>query len=296
MSQTNTIDNPTENSNNSNNGATESASEASTAVQPEHEASHSDDDSSIHDFDFTLICEYFASINRQGPGSDKATRRALSFVPGINAHSRIADIGCGTGSSALLLAHDTGAQVTAIDLFPQFLTQLSARAEDAGVSKHITTAAASMDALDYAEASFDLLWCEGAIYNIGFEKGLRLWRPMLKDGGYIAVTDATWLTDDRPAEVEAFWHDAYPGITDMAGNLAAIQRCGYTPAAAFVLPDECWTENFYEPQRQAQDIFLSRHGDDKTAQALVANQRHEAEIFSRFHQYYGYAFYIARKS
>lgn len=291
MSQTNTTNNPTDN-----NGVAQTTAAATSSTQPASETSHCEDDSSIHDFDFTLICEYFASIDRQGPGSDAATRRALSFIPDIDARSHIADIGCGTGSSALLLAADTGAHVTAIDLFPQFLTRLSERADAAGISSRIGTSAASMDALDYANETFDLLWCEGAIYNIGFEKGLRTWRPMLKDGGYIAVTDATWLTDSRPNEVETFWRDAYPGITDMSGNLAAIQRCGYTPVAAFVLPQDCWTTNFYVPQQQAQDIFLSRHGDDKTAQALVANQRHEAEIFSRFHQYYGYVFYIARKS
>ncbi len=293
MSQTNTTDNQTDNNSN---GAAESPAATSTSTQPTAEASHSDDNSSIHDFDFSLICEYFASIDRQGPGSDEVTRRALSFVPGINTHSRIADIGCGTGSSTLLLAADTGARVTAIDLFPQFLTRLSQRADAAGLSTHIDTSAASMDALDYADETFDLLWCEGAIYNIGFEKGLHTWRPMLKDRGYIAVTDATWLTDSRPNEVETFWRDAYPGITDMSGNLAAIQRCGYTPVAAFVLPQECWTTNFYEPQQQAQALFLSRHADDKTAQALVANQRHEAAIYSRYHRYYGYVFYIARKA
>lgn len=292
MSQTNTNNNQTDITD-SNTAST--SAETSTSTPHPAEASHFDEDSSIHDFDFSLICEYFASIDRQGPGSDEATRRALDFIPGIGTHSHIADIGCGTGSSALLLAADTGAHVTAIDLFPQFLTRLSERAQSAGLSRHIDTLAASMDALDYDDATFDLLWCEGAIYNIGFEKGLRTWRPMLKDGGYIAVTDATWLSDSRPAEVEAFWRDAYPGITDMAGNLAAIQRCGYTPVAAFVLPEECWTTNFYEPQQQAQTLFLSRHPGDKTAQALVTNQRHEAAIYSRHHRHYGYVFYIARK-
>ena len=35
---------------------------------------------SVHEFDFTLICEYFSSLKRQGPGSDEATLRALSFT------------------------------------------------------------------------------------------------------------------------------------------------------------------------------------------------------------------------
>ena len=260
-------------------------------------ASHSDASgcASIHDFDFALICEYFASIDRQGPGSDEATRLALGFTKGIGHYSHIADIGCGTGSSALILAKDTGARVTAVDLFPQFLARLSERASAAGLSDRVTTAAASMDALGYADSTFDLLWCEGAIYNIGFEKGLQAWRPMLKDGGYIAVTDATWLTDSRPSEVEAFWKDAYPGITTMAENIRTLQNCGYAPVAAFVLPDECWTTNFYVPQQRAQEAFLARHGSSQTALGLVRNQRHEAELFNRYHQYYGYVFYIARK-
>lgn len=252
--------------------------------------------SSIHDFDFSLICEYFASIDRQGPGCDEATRRALAFVPGINADSRIADIGCGTGSSAILLAADTGAHVTAVDLFPMFLERLTRRAADRRVADRITTLAASMDALPFADNSLDLIWCEGAIYNIGFENGLRSWHRMLRDGGYIAVTDATWLTETRPAEVADFWEDAYPAITDIATNIATMQRCGYTPVATFVLPVECWTANFYEPQQSAQRIFLSRHGDDRTAQSLVANQQHEAAIYDRYHDYYGYVFYIARKN
>ena len=254
-----------------------------------------DDCASIHDFDFALICEYFASIDRQGPGSDEATRLALGFTKGIASGSRIADIGCGTGSSALLLAKDTGASVTAIDLFPQFLTRLAERASAAGLADRITTAASSMDALGYADDTFDMIWCEGAIYNIGFEKGLQYWKPMLKGGGYIAVTDATWLTDNRPTEIKAFWRDAYPGITTMAENIRTIQRCGYTPVAAFSLPDACWTSNFYVPQQLAQEAFLARHGSDPTALGLVRNQRHEAELFSRYHQYYGYVFYIARK-
>lgn len=126
MYQSNTSNNRIDNNSND---ATEI--EPTKASQPEGRTSHNEDDLSIHDFDFALICEYFASIDRQGPGSDEATRRALSFVPNIDACSRIADIGCGTGSSTLLLAADTGAHVTAIDLFPQFLTRLSERAKAA---------------------------------------------------------------------------------------------------------------------------------------------------------------------
>ena len=54
-------------------------------------------------------------------------------------------------------------------------------------------------------------------------------------------------------------------------------------------------ENFYEPQCEAQRRFLARYPDNATAADLIANQRHEAALFERYHEYYGYSFFIARK-
>ena len=42
----------------------------------------SNENKSIHEFDFSLICEYFSSVERQGPGSAETTIKALSFVEG----------------------------------------------------------------------------------------------------------------------------------------------------------------------------------------------------------------------
>ena len=37
---------------------------------------------------------------------------------------------------------------------------------------------------------------------MGFEAGLRAWEPLLKPGGYIAVTELTWLQPDPPRSEE----------------------------------------------------------------------------------------------
>jgi hypothetical protein len=44
-----------------------------------------------------------------------------------------------------------------------------------------------MEDLHLEASSLDLIWSEGAIYNMGFEKGLQSWHQFLKTGGYIAV-------------------------------------------------------------------------------------------------------------
>ena len=75
-----------------------------------------------------------------------------------------------------------------------------------------------------------------------------------------------------------------------------MRKAGYHDISTFVLPEECWTLNFYEPQKEAQRLFLQRHPDNSTAMDLVDNMRREAEMYSRYHDYYGYVFYIGRKN
>jgi len=250
---------------------------------------------SIHEFDYSLICEYFSSIDRQGPGSDASTLQALSFMDPLTPKARIADLGCGTGSSAIILAKAAEAEIVALDLFPDFLDKLIHRASDEGVSDRIHPIVGSMDALPFEEESFDVIWSEGAIYNIGFERGLREWYKYIKPGGYVAISEVSWLTDERPDEIEQFWQDAYAEIDTIGNKVAQIQRCGYRLVAAFVLPDDCWITNYYIPQRQAQEMFLKKYPDCEIAASLVANQRHEAELYSKYKAHYGYVFFIAQK-
>jgi hypothetical protein len=105
----------------------------------------------------------------------------------------------------------------------------------------------------------DLIWSVGAIYNIGFERGIREWRPFLKTGGFIAVPEASWFTEERPSEIHAFWKEAYPEIDTISNKVAQMQKAGYIPTATFVLPENCWTEHFYAPQVAAQETFLKKY-------------------------------------
>ena len=137
----------------------------------------------ISDFDYRIIAAFFAGLDRQGPGDDAQTRRALSFIDGLPPRPRIADIGCGTGRQTAVLASALDGPVTAVDLLPEMIEGLHRRMETEGRTEQVTGIVASMLSLPFAEASFDLLWAEGSIYNIGFEKGLTQWRGGLQTPG-----------------------------------------------------------------------------------------------------------------
>ena len=81
--------------------------------------------SSVHDFDINLICEYFLGLERQGPGSPEATIRALSFIGNLPNESKIADLGCGTGGQTMVLAQNTKGTITALDRYPGLLIFLT---------------------------------------------------------------------------------------------------------------------------------------------------------------------------
>ena len=255
----------------------------------------SNDNTSIHEFDLNLICEYFSNLERQGPGSPEVTIKALSFIDSLTDESRIADIGCGTGGQTMVLAQHAPGYITGIDLFPTFIDLFNANAGSLNLQDKVKGIVGSMDNLPFQYEELDLIWSEGAIYNIGFERGLNEWRKFLKTGGYIAVSEVSWFTGERPAEINDFWQDAYPEIDTVPNKIAQLQKAGYIPVSTFILPENCWTEHFYALQATAQEIFLKKHANNKTARGFIANQQHETQLYYKYKEYYGYAFYIGKK-
>lgn len=263
--------------------------------EPESNFSSSPNGPSVFGFDYNLICEYFLNTKRQGPGSPEITRKALSFIDNLTDESLIADIGCGTGGQTLVLARHAPGCITGVDLFPGFIDRFNRNAGELKLQDRVKGIVGSMDCLPFREEEFDLIWSEGAISHIGFERGLKEWRKFLKTGGYVAVSEATWFTEERPAEIYNFWRDAYPEIDTVSHKIAQVQKAGYLPVAAFMLPENCWTEHYYAPQAVARERFLDKYAGNKTAEEFMALQRYEEALYRKYKEFYGYVFYIAKK-
>jgi ubiquinone/menaquinone biosynthesis C-methylase UbiE len=209
---------------------------------------------------------------------------------------KVADIGCGTGASAIQLAQELNAEVTAVDFLPPFIEELRARAKAQGVADRITTLECSMDALPFTEGEFDVIWSEGAIYNMGFKAGVSAWKRFLKPGGKLVVSEITWLTAERPSGLQDHWDAEYPEIDVASAKIKSLEQRGYTPEGYFYLPESCWIDNYYRPLQNGFDAFVERNGGSPQVREIVECEKKEVALYKKYRRYYSYGVYIARKS
>ncbi len=244
-----------------------------------------------------LLIDLHLPGERQGPGSDACTERAIELA-GLNANTplNIADIGCGTGAASLVLARQLNAQITAVDFLAPFLAELRARAKAQGLEHRLTTLCASMERLPFEAEQYDVIWSEGAVYNIGFEQGLKDWRGYLKPDGLMVLSEISWLTDSRPAELDTHWTNAYAEIDTIANKIDVIKRQGYSLVDHFVLPENCWMQHYYQPMMDRFDAFLAEHSDSAEARAIVESEKAEMALFQRYKDQFAYVMYIAKKT
>ena len=243
-----------------------------------------------------LLVDFHKDAERQGPGSSFETKKALNLININKDHKlKIADIGCGSGAQTITLAQNIEGEITAIDLFPEFLEKLNSKAKELGLQDKITTLEKSMEELPFGKEEFDIIWSEGAIYIIGFETGIKEWKSYLKPGGYLAVSEITWITNSRPKELEEYWHKEYPEIDRASNKIRILEENGYSLVGYFILPQESWIDNYYKPMDKRFPAFLEQHNHSEMARNIVEETKEEIRKYHKDTDYYSYGFYIAKK-
>lgn len=242
-----------------------------------------------------IFFEIHKNLPREGPGDKESTVKALSFVSNLPENGKILDIACGPGMQTMDLADNTSADIEAIDTHQPFLEVLEEKITTAGLKHRVHTRNHSMFNLDYEEESFDLIWSEGAIYIIGFEKGIKDWKRFLKPGGHLVVSEVSWLQKEISKEPQAFWGKNYPDIDHISKNIKKIEHSGFTPVAHFVLPEEAWWKYYYNPLIKRVEDLRIKHQGDAEWERILEEELEEIELFKNYASEYGYVFYIMKK-
>lgn len=242
-----------------------------------------------------LFFEVFEPLPRQGPGSRACAEHALKLCAELPTTPDVLDLGCGAGAQTLHLAQLTEARsILAIDSHAPNIDRLRAAAAEHGLTDRIEARVADFAQPDHAPGNFDLIWSEGALYNIGIERALELYHAPLRPGGYLAFTEAVWRTTQPAPEVRAAFAD-YPAMGKAVDVVAIVERQPFTLVGHFTLPDESWWEDFYTPMLERIEELRTKYGGDGEALGLLDELAAEPAMHRRHAAEYGYEFFVLRR-
>jgi len=152
-----------------------------------------------------------------------------------------------------------------------------------------------MDAMDFREGTFDLIWSEGALYTIGFENALKKCRTLLKPGGYLAASELCWLADDAPREARDFFASEYPEMKTVTDNVELFCDCGLELLGHFTEPDSAWWDDCYTPMRKLLPGLRKKYAGVPDALALFDECDAEMAVHEKYSKSYGYEFFVCRR-
>ena len=235
---------------------------------------------------------FFGAMEKLGPGGKEHTLRVLEMLP-KKQFKTIIDAGCGTGLQTITLASELQTPVHAIDIHQPFLDSLKERAKAAGVNQFIETHCIDIKDVSAVFSNIDLLWSEGAAYNIGFNNALEIWAHAITTGGIVVVSELAWLTSNIPEVVKVFFSVAYPEMQHTDQNIRVAENSGYKVLNTYTLPNSAWEENYYDILEEKALKFSSH--PETAVREFADYTLEEIQIFRRSANSYGYVFYVLQR-
>lgn len=231
-------------------------------------------------------------MEKLGPGSDDETLQMLHRLS-RDRFDVVVDAGCGAGRQTMVLIEELQSLVHAVDSHEPFLQILRRRASQANAAHLLQVHCMDMRDIASRFAAIDLLWSEGAAYNIGFANALASWSRSIRPGGLAVVSELAWLAEDIPASAREFFASAYPDMRLTTENAGIAEDAGYEVLATQTVSREAWTDGYYDllkPRARA----LADHADESVRQ-FARETLTEIDVFEAAHGSYGYVFYLLRR-
>ena len=236
----------------------------------------------------------FAGMDKLSPGDDSLSLYVLRSLP-EHRFEVVVDAGCGAGRQTFVLANELKTRIHAVDSYQPFLDRLRRRAKEKGLAQLVRTRCMDMKDIANVFPTIDLLWAEGAAYNIGFANALTTWAKAIRPNGFAVVSELCWLRDDKiPDGVKEFFRSRYPEMQSVEQNIQTAEEAGYQLFNTYTLPKETWVKNYYDILEPRAKSLLNQ--SDVAVRNCAVETLKEIETFKISEDSYGYVFYLLQRS
>ena len=212
-------------------------------------------------------------IEQVRAGFLKYTRKAFLRLPRLE-RPRILDVGCGSGVPTLELAKLSDGEVIGIDIDQSCIDEFNRKIKEEALSKRVKAINLSLSEMKFPDETFDVVWSEGVIRNIGFERSLKEWHRLLKQNGYLVI---------------------HYQMSRVADALSRIPQHGYKLTDTLSLPEDAWWTEFYKPIQEKMDNLLHKYGNSSDALKLLKQYKSEMDMVKKDPLKFRSAFYITKK-
>lgn len=231
----------------------------------------------------------FENMNRLAPGSDETTLKVLDKITPDDKIT-ILDIGCGVGADTIILAnYFENATVEAIDLFKHYLAVLDEKIIKNNLENRVFTYEMTMYDLDFANEDFDIVFSHASAHIMGFKKALNEWKRLIKPGGYLIVSDVSWI-QKASKESKDFWKNTYDEIDTIENKKEIIRNQGYELTDYIAVSKDEWIDYYNQLEKNLNSLK-----SDKSAKEFREQLKKEINVFKNNSDDYTYVFYIMRK-
>lgn len=204
----------------------------------------------------------------------KYTRKAFYTLPKLE-NPRILDIGCGSGVPTIELTKLCACRIVALDNDISQLDLLEKRLKEQGLTDRVDIVNRSITDMNFDKESFDIIWSEGSIFVLGFERGLREWRRFLKPDGFMAVHDERGNVEEK---------------------LKHITDSGYELMDYFILDKDVWWNEYYSPLEREIQKIQNRYSDESDISVKFDKELREIELFKKDSEKFESVFFVLQKS
>jgi SAM-dependent methyltransferase len=245
-----------------------------------------------------VVKDLFYQLDRHVPGSIEYSLKAaeIANINELPKGSKVLEAGCAVGTATFMLAGDFSFDVTAVDIDSKSLKILEQKLKEKNLDDKVTLVNKSMLELFYEDATFDLIWTEGALLNVGFYKGILRLGKLLKPGRKIVASELSWIKDNPPDDVFWYWKENYPSMTGIEENIKTMEKAGFTNIKYFVMGKDGFWDKYYKPMLNHINYFKQKTANDVLIQAQLDELEMEVDYFVKYGDYYSYVFYIGEKA
>jgi ubiquinone/menaquinone biosynthesis C-methylase UbiE len=238
--------------------------------------------------------EVFEAVPRQGPGSKTETVKAFNLADELPNNPVILDVGCGKGKQTLDLAAISDGHITAMDMHQPFLLELQKVIRKKNLQHRISTLVGDMASLPFVENQFDMIWAEGSIYIIGYHRAMSEWKKYLQTKGYLVFTDCVWMQENPPLELVKYWDNEGLKLPTINQIKEKAVESGYEVITHFTLSHASWRKEFYDHIDKVLEVVKQKYKGNVEAQDTFFAIDKEIEVFDKYHEYFGYEFFVLK--